>query len=75
MSQSQRTPKDEDIEIKESLKKIHPEFTEIQINDMVAKANSESQICGTFKYIWFISPLGWLFNNKEHNEVWNLTFA
>lgn len=61
--------------VRDDLKKLHPELSDEQINKMVTEAEQQNPILGAIKFFYYISPLGWLLSNKEHNVVWSLVFA
>ena len=38
----------------------------VTVKDIEAQAQGESKVLGTMKFIYYLSPFGWLFSNKQH---------
>lgn len=48
---------------------------EQDIENRVQKARSESTIGGLIKFMYYISPVGYLFNYPQHKLCRDVTFA
>jgi hypothetical protein len=51
---------------------LHCQF-ENQIREIVEDAKRKNALIGTLKWFYFMSPIGYLFNNTSHQLAWELT--
>lgn len=42
--------------------------------EMVIKASKQNKCIGMMKYLYYMSPIGWLFHNKKHTLCRDLTY-
>ena len=45
---------------------VQPTVQVVTVKDIEIEAQKESKVLGTVKFIYYLSPLGWLFSNKQH---------